>query len=61
MLTGEIPTTRMTGLTAQQVGERLRTEGYNELPSRGRRGVFRMAMEVAREPMFLLLIAGGVI
>lgn len=26
MLTGEIPTTRMTGLTAQQVGERRRTE-----------------------------------
>jgi Ca2+-transporting ATPase len=35
--------------------------GYNELPSAKPRSVFAIAFEVAKEPMFLLLVAGGLI
>jgi len=51
----------ITGLSEADVHERLRREGYNELPSSKRRGVLAIAWEVLREPMFLLLIAGGAI
>ncbi len=35
--------------------------GYNELPSAKPRSVFAIALEVSREPMFLLLVAGGLV
>jgi P-type Ca2+ transporter type 2C len=53
--------TEVRGLTAQQAAERLRQEGYNELPSSRKRGILAVAAEVAREPMFLLLIAAGAV
>lgn len=50
------------GLTDAEASKRLREQGYNELPSaRKRRTLLTIALEVAREPMFLLLIAGGTI
>lgn len=49
------------GLTAGQVSQRLREHGYNELPSAKRRTAVRILLEVAREPMFALLIAAGAI
>ncbi|MBN1190229.1 MAG: cation-translocating P-type ATPase [Dehalococcoidales bacterium] len=52
---------RLHGLTADEASARLKAEGYNELPSAGRKNVFSMALEVMREPMFLLLIACGII
>jgi len=51
----------ISGLSESEVLSRLESEGYNELPSTKRRNVFAIALEVIREPMFLLLIAGGVI
>ena len=48
-----------TGLTQSEATRRLATEGANELPSSGRRSVFAIALEVVREPMFLLLVACG--
>ena len=51
----------MQGLTQADASERLRAEGYNELPSAKRRSIFAIAFEVVREPMFLLLVACGVI
>jgi len=50
---------RLTGLTESQVAARLRDEGFNELPSSRRRSVFAIALEVVREPMFILLVACG--
>jgi len=41
--------------------EKLVKEGYNELPSSKKRSIFRIAFEVVREPMFLLLLAGGIL
>ena len=49
------------GLTRSEAGERLRADGFNELPSERRRGVVASLADVLREPMFLLLLACGTI
>ncbi|NJD10254.1 MAG: cation-translocating P-type ATPase [Gemmatimonadetes bacterium] len=49
----------MTGLSEQEAAERLRAEGLNELPGSRSRSSFRIALEVVREPMFLLLVGCG--
>ena len=51
----------ITGLNEHEVAQRLKEEGYNELPSTKKRSVFSIAFEVVREPMFLLLVACGTI
>ncbi len=51
----------LTGLSEAEAAARLAAEGYNELPSAKPRGIFAIAWEVVREPMFLLLVACGVI
>src|SRR5258705_67224 len=48
-----------TGLTETEAARRLAEIGYNELPSAQPRGVLRIAIEVVREPMLLLLLAGA--
>ncbi len=40
---------------------RLKGEGYNELPTPDRRGFLRILSEIVRQPMFALLIGGGVV
>ena len=50
-----------TGLSSREAAERLKAEGYNELPVSTRRGTLAIALGVAREPMFLLLIVSGAI
>jgi Ca2+-transporting ATPase len=47
------------GLSGQEATLRLQREGPNELPSREKRGLLTIAMEVVREPMFLMLVAAG--
>ena len=42
-------------------GLRLARDGYNELPSAKPRGLWAIAWEVVREPMFLLLIGASAI
>jgi Ca2+-transporting ATPase len=49
------------GLSAAVAAGRLKSEGYNELPAPDRRGFLRILSEVARQPMFALLIGGGVV
>ena len=51
----------LKGLTSAQALNRLNEEGYNDLPSAKPRNVFAIAFSVAREPMFMLLVACGVI
>jgi Ca2+-transporting ATPase len=50
-----------SGLSEAEAADRLKKEGYNELPSRGQRSILGIALEVVREPMFLLLVSCGVI
>lgn len=49
----------LTGLTRDEAARRLAENGYNELPSAKPRNVLAIAISVAREPMFILLIACG--
>jgi Ca2+-transporting ATPase len=55
----DVPT--ITGLSQQEIAERLATEGYNELPIAQRRRALTIAYDIVREPVFLLLIGGGVV
>jgi Ca2+-transporting ATPase len=48
-------------LSEAEAAERLKQEGYNELPSAKTRGIMAIAFDVVREPMFLLLVACGAI
>jgi Ca2+-transporting ATPase len=47
------------GLTSDQAKEKLKTEGYNKLPSSKPKSFFSIAFGVVKEPMFLLLVACG--
>ena len=49
------------GLDPNEAERILNADGPNELPSAKPRSIFAIAAEVVREPMFLLLVAGGVI
>ena len=51
----------LSGLSTQDVAERQKKFGYNELPDADRRGIFRIIREVFTEPMFLLLVACGMV
>ena len=51
----------MTGLSRQEAAARLRTHGYNELPSSKPRSIFRIALDMCREPMLLLLFGCALI
>ncbi|HZC04678.1 MAG TPA: cation-translocating P-type ATPase [Ktedonobacterales bacterium] len=54
-------TAMLRGLTAQEAAQRLQAEGYNELTSPRRFRLVRVALEVLREPMLLLLVVAGVV
>jgi len=54
-------TQRFVGLTKAEAEHRLKTIGYNELPVSSRRRMWQIAFDVLREPMFLLLLASGII
>lgn len=47
------------GLSEQDAAQRFKEEGPNELPSTQKRSFWAIAFEVAREPMFLMLVACG--
>jgi len=60
-MTAGFDETNLQGLTEQQALERLAIDGYNELPSGKRRTLLHILLEVVREPMFLMLIACGLL
>jgi P-type Ca2+ transporter type 2C len=51
----------LAGLTDAQVLKLLEAEGYNDLPSAKPRSVFAILFAICREPMFMLLVACGVV
>jgi Ca2+-transporting ATPase len=57
----EPPATNLQGLSSAEAAQRFAAEGPNALPAAGRRGALKIALEVVREPMFLLLVAGSLI
>jgi len=50
-----------TGLSTAEAAALLTSDGYNELPAAQRRSAIRIAAEVLRQPMFALLMAGGLV
>ena len=53
------PEKTFKGLSSEQSEERLRKEGFNELQREKKNTILHIALEVAREPMFVLLLACG--
>ena len=51
--------TALIGLSSVEAAARLCRGGVNELPSARPRSVVTIALEVLREPIFLLLMAAG--
>ena len=49
------------GLSSAQAQARLARDGANELPVSQRKGLLRLIRDIATEPMFVLLVACGVI
>lgn len=45
------------GLSTTEAQARLKSHGFNELPSAKPKNIWRIALEVVKEPMFLLLIS----
>ncbi len=50
-----------SGLTTVEANQLLKSEGYNELPTEGKRSPFAIILGVIGEPMFALLIIAAVI
>ena len=55
----EILSENHNGLTTKQASEKLLTEGHNILPSSKSKNFFSIAIEVVKEPMFILLVSCG--
>lgn len=51
----------ISGLSDAEAAARLQAEGYNELPHQGQRNVFRILLDVLKEPMLAMLIVAGLI
>lgn len=54
-------TSDQVGLTEEQAKHRLRSDGFNDLPSADHRTLLRIVGEVLREPMFALLLGAGAV
>lgn len=49
------------GLSEQEAIARLKQDGYNELPSARSRNLLAIAWDIVQDPIFLLLVGGGII
>ncbi|MCL2359468.1 cation-translocating P-type ATPase [Candidatus Bathycorpusculum sp.] len=49
----------LTGITSNEAQEKLRKDGYNELPTSKKRSSIQIALSVIKEPIFLLLVASA--
>jgi len=52
---------QLIGLSEQDVSDRLKRDGFNELPSSQNRSFLAIVLEIVQEPIFLLLVSCGVI
>lgn len=55
----DIDLNSISGLSSNDASHKLKQEGYNDLPSAKKRSVFSIAFSIVKEPIFLLLVAGG--
>ena len=61
MYKNELAHSSTKGLTSEEAASRLKKDGFNELPSSKKKNIFSLAFEVIKEPMFLLLVACGIL
>ena len=61
MMADGLDPARLDGLSEEEAARRLREEGPNLIPSAERRTPFRIALDILREPMFLLLLGAGAV
>jgi len=59
--TTQAPVDSLQGLSRQQAAERLAQDGPNVLPGEQRRGLWAIGRETLADPMFILLLAAGVL
>jgi len=50
---------KIRGLSEEEAASRIKTDGYNELPTTKKRTLIDTVLEVMKEPMFILLVACG--
>ncbi len=60
-MTDEFDLSEIEGLTDEEAARLLADEGPNEIASARKKNILRIAYDVIREPMFLLLVAAGII
>jgi Ca2+-transporting ATPase len=52
---------KIKGLSDEEASDKLDKEGFNELPREKKRNFLDILLEIIKEPMFILLILGGII
>ncbi|MFA5259077.1 MAG: cation-transporting P-type ATPase, partial [Candidatus Pacearchaeota archaeon] len=57
----ELEPDKITGLTEKEAAKRIKLEGYNEITGSNKNSFFSLVFGILKEPMFLLLIACGLI
>jgi len=57
----ELEPDKITGLTEKEAAKRIKLEGYNEITGSNKNNFFSLVLGILKEPMFLLLIACGLI
>ena len=57
----EVDLRNIQGLSEREAVEKVKKEGYNELPSQKQRNILQILWNVLREPMLMLLLGSGLI
>ncbi len=57
----DLDVSTIQGLSKYDALNKLETEGYNELPTAKKRSIVNIAFEIVTEPIFLLLVASGIL
>lgn len=60
-LTNDFDINTANGLSESEASRLLGQVGYNELPSSKARSIYAIGLDVVKEPMFMLLVTGGLI
>jgi Ca2+-transporting ATPase len=56
-ITETLQSMHLEGLSEKEAQEKIKRQGYNELPGEKKRSFFMIILEVLKEPMFMLLIS----
>ena len=51
----------ISGLSEDEATQKLQEDGYNEIPSAKKRSILAITFDVVKEPMFLILVACGIV